>query len=218
MTEEYRNELISRISKLNGTSRLYIKRFFITLALCLCAAFLGLLIYLLLPLDIEAEKNFFFSHFCSFFDGGSFFSAARDILSFSQTDFVFLLLIMLSGYTMVPTVVSRALVLWRSAEIGYITSAIYVFLISENSISFSKGAFALFVLCKVMILLLLIFAALESEDFSYRFSGIFGRTNRPYFSVSSASYLKKLLCVTGFSVIINTLYLIFQAIQNYSPL
>ena len=218
MTEEYKVKLASRISNMSGTGRIYIKRFFITFALCAASIFLGLLLYLLMPISADTSNDYFMSHFCYMFDGSSFSAAIKTVIRFARGDFALLIFIMLSGYTMVSGIISRMILFGHSVCLGYLLAAAHVFLISNGNISHAEGAFVLFFVCKLSVLLIHIFSTLESEDFSFRFARVFEKTSRPCFLPLSVNHLKIMLSAAGFSVIINALYLIFQHIQNYTPI
>ncbi|MBE6538769.1 MAG: hypothetical protein E7671_04850 [Ruminococcaceae bacterium] len=218
MTEEYKNELISRISKLNYTSNVYIKRTLMLCLVCLFSLFCGYFLHFLPIAEAGEAKTILSSHLCGFFGGLRALDCIRAVISFTLPDLVSVLAITFFGYTMMSGMLGRLTLFCVGAKFGLCASLFYDLLIKNPIIYNGATAFALFAVCKAVILTALVFSVLRSEDFSYSYTEVFTKNRRPYLSPCSREYLKTMLSTAGFTAIINTIYLVFQSVQGYTPL
>lgn len=218
MTEEYRSKLISRISRLNYTNHIYVKRTALLVLLCVFALFFGYLSHFLFIGDKEGMELIFKAHFCGYFKGMSTPDSIRAVISFASPDFFAISAIMLLGYTMLSGIAGKLLLFLYSARLGWCLTFLFDFLINDPKINGGTSAFLLFAVCKLIIIVSLIFSALRSEDFSYRFGEIFSKNRHPYIGAQSIAHIKSMASTAGFTALINTIYLIFQSLSGFAPL
>ncbi|MBQ8208343.1 MAG: hypothetical protein IJZ89_06395 [Clostridia bacterium] len=218
MTEEYRNELFSRISRLKYTYHVYVKKTAQLVIICVFSLLCGYFLHFLSLGEKENINAILNEHFCNFFEGLGAMDCIRAAVSFALTDLIPIMVIMILGYTMISGIGGKIILCLYSLRLGWCGAFIYDFLIGEPVISGGTGAFVLFTLCKFSVLTALIFAALRSEDFSYKFGEIFGKKKHPYTEKQSFEYIKALTSTAGFTALINTIYLIFQSLSDLSLL
>lgn len=218
MTEEYKNELILRISRLNYTDRIYVKRTLTLCALCLFSLFLGYFMHFLPIGESEGVKRIITSHFCGFFSGLGLLDSVRAVIDFSLPDLVSVIAVALFGYTMLSGTLGKITLFFIGVKFGFCASILYESLVKSPVIEGGGSAFLLFAVCKTAILTALIFSALRSEDFSFSFGEIFLKSKHPHLSPLSREYVKTTLSTAGFTAIINTVYLVFQSLQGFTPL
>ncbi len=218
MTEEYRSLLISRISKFNFTNYLFLKKAGILSILCILSALAGYFSEIFFLGDTESSFRILTAHFCGFFSGLGPLDGIRAVIVFASPEIILTAVLALAGYTMLSSVISKLSLVLYSVCFGGSISLLRSFLIEDKSICGGASAFMLFTVSKIFILFSLIFSSVLCEDFSYRFCKIFEKNRHPYRTGSSLEYIGIMSSSAGFTVIINTLYLIFQSIQGFTPL
>lgn len=219
MTEEYVGELFSRILKLNYTNHIYVKKALKNAGLCAVALICGYFLHFLFGSEQEKINEVLYAHFCYFFGSGATpVDCLRSAVYYAMHDVIPITVMMFSGYTMLSGICTKAILLLYSAELGFCSAFVYDFLIAEPKISGGIGAFSLFALCKLSAITALIFSAVRSEDFSYKFSEIFGRARHPLTEEKSREYLKTMISTAGYTAILNSIYLVFQSLSNLVPL
>ncbi len=218
MTEEYREALRSRIEKLNYTNYIGRKRIALML-LTVAGAFLcGYLLSFLLLGREKALSEIFTAHFCGMFKEKDISDCIRSVIYFCSDDVFSILSIFFWGYSMLSGILGKLAMIIFSAKFGLTTALFWNFLIADPQISGGETGLTLFILCKSAIALAIIFAVITGEDFSYKFCEAYVKRYGFFASDQSAEYCKSMLSTAGFTVIINTLYLIFQNIQGHVPL
>ena len=212
MTDNYRSELFSRIRKLNFSNARIIGQAFrlFLLFLLFFALFWG--IGYLIDIDNEAKKTIG-DFFCQRFTDASFSEHLRRVLSFSSSDFYLALLILISGYTMLSVPVSLFCISYMGAKSGFCFSWLWKILIGSDALSGGSATFAYLAICKLCVLVAIIFIALCAQDFSYMYSDIYRRSSRPITSSESANYIMVTLSSAGVTILINLLFFIFQHIS-----
>ena len=212
MTDNYRSELFSRIRKLNfSNARMIGQAFRLFLLFLLFFALFGGIGYLI-DIDNEAKKTIG-DFFCQRFTDASFSEHLRRVLSFSSSDFYLALLILISGYTMLSVPVSLFCLSYMGAKSGFCFSWLWKILIGSDALSGGGATFAYLAICKLCVLVAIIFIALCAQDFSYRYSDIYRRSSRPITSSESANYIMVTLSSAGVTILINLLFFIFQHIS-----
>ncbi len=212
MTDNYRSELLSRIRKLNFTNaRVSGQAFRLFL---LFALFFALFFGVGYSTDIgESTKKVVIDFFCTGFSDAGFFSFVKQMFSFSSFDFYAALIILLSGYTMLAVPVSALCLAYTGSKSGYCFACLWKTLIASGKLSGGGATFAYLAICKLCVLVAVIFIALCARDFSYRYSDIYRRSSRPLSSPESANYAMITLSSAGVTVLINLLFLTFQFIS-----
>lgn len=215
MNGEYRSELISRITKLNCTNKIYIRRLLRSVALVAVFIFLGVLLFLPFA-ENEALPNIVARHLCGFYKEQGIIDCIRSTLSFAAFDFIVIMLMFFTGYTMIARGTGSILLIILCLRGGFICSCMYHFLVDRPIISGGAFAFSLFCLCKLLVLSASIFMFLEAESFSYKYKDMYGKLKSPLTSRESTRYMITAASSAGFTVLINTIYLIFQSLQNHT--
>ena len=215
MTEEYRRELISRIQKLNFTNKIFIKRICFRAIFCLCLLFLGILASFLF-LNKEAYSLPVVFHICSFFDSLNLLQSVRAVICYCANDCLLTLVIFFLGYTMITRGGGKLILAIYSFFSGIALYSVLDVAIFSGAIEGGVSAFVFFLLTKLCIFSVLVFASIKSEDFSYTYRGLCDKIKYPFFSNESKLYIITMLSSVGFTVIINALYLVFQHLCNYS--
>lgn len=218
MTEEYRSELVSRILRLNNTNRLYIKKILWLILFGGVSLICGYFVSILLPVTDSNISIISASHFCGFFDGLGILDRIRAVISFISPDFLAVFLIMSMGYTMLASGLSKILFFIYTARLGFCLSYLYKFLVVSSNITYGVNAFVLFTVCKLIILIALIFSVITSEKFSYNYADQFQKSSRPFLSQLSIGHIKTAVSTCGFTALINIIYLIFQGLLGCSLL
>lgn len=218
MNDEYRNLFYSRISKYNCANRLQLKMMIKLCFFCILSLLCGYLIHLLSVNAKEKIYDIMYHHFCYFYDGTEIFGCIKSTVAFALNDILPILSVAILGYTMLSGFGSKLILFVHGAKIGWCGAFIYDFLITDRCITGSTGAFILFILCKLSVLTALIFASLQSLDFSYKFCEMFGKCRHPFFEKKSIEYIKIMISTAGFTALINTIYLIFQSFSGLTPL
>ncbi|MBR4296547.1 MAG: hypothetical protein IKT56_06920 [Clostridia bacterium] len=218
MTEEYRSELVSRILRLNNTNRLYIKRILFLILFGGVSLICGYFVSIFLPITDSNISVISASHFCGFFDGLGILDKIRALISFMSPDFWAVFLIMSMGYTMLASGLSKILFFGYTVRLGFCISYLYRFLIVSPNITDGTNAFVLFTVCKLIILIALVFSVIKSEDFSYQYADQFQKSSRPFFGQISMWHIKTTVSTCGFTALINIIYLIFQSLLGCSLL
>ncbi len=215
MTEEYRRELISRIEKLNFTNKIFIKRICHRGIFCLCSLFLGVFAAFVLFNEKDYSLPVAF-HICSFFNGLNLLQSVRAVICYAADDCLFTLIIFLLGYTMVTCGGGKLLLAIYSVRSGIGLYSILDVAVLSGIIDGGISAFVFFLLTKLIIFAVLVFASIKSEDFSYGYRSLCDKIKYPILSKESKTHIITTLSSVGFTIIINALYLIFQHLCNYS--
>ena len=215
MTDKYRSELFSRIRKLNFTNALVIRQV-LGLFFLFCAFFaVGFLTGHLIKPGNNAD-DVICDFFCTSFRDLGFWNSIKQIAAFSMHDFQIALIILLSGYTMAASPVSALCLADFGVRNGYVFSNFLRLLIFSGKLSGGGATFAYISICKLCVLVAMIFLAVHAIDFSYRYSELYRKFSKPLTSPQSANYAMIALSCAGFTVAVNTLFLIFQFISPSS--
>ncbi|MGN1047467.1 MAG: hypothetical protein ACI4QZ_02555 [Eubacteriales bacterium] len=212
MTEEYRRQLCARITRLNETDYLYIKRIVKISFLCLFALFCGALVAGLIPCDAETLDALCEAHFCAFFDGLGPLDAVRSAVRFALPDLLCIFAVAFFGYTMLAFAGSTVCIFFCGARLGY---CFFSLLPAANHIENGTFAFVFFAVCKLLVLIALVFAASEAEGFSYVCRDIYGKRRFALLSEKSVRYIVLMTSTAGFTALINVIYLIFLHFQKF---
>ncbi len=212
MTDNYRSELFSRIRKFNFTNAVVIGQAF-RLFLLFCAFFIFFFGVGYLTVIGENTKSAVSDFFCAELKDSGFIYYLKQTFSFSSPDFYLALIILVSGYTMLAVPVSAFCLAYMGAKSGFCFSHLWQILIGSGKLSGGGATFAYLAICKLCVLIAVIFITICARDFSYKYSDIYRRSARPLSSPESANYALITLSSAGITVLINLLFLTFQFIS-----
>lgn len=212
MTDNYRSELFSRIRKFNFTNAVVIGQA-LRLFLLFCAFFVISFGIGYLTSITETTRSTVSDFFCTELNDSGFLSYLKQTLRFSSPDFYLALIILVSGYTMLVFPVSSCCLAYMGIKSGFCFSHLWKILIGSHTLSGGGATFAYLAICKLCVLIAVIFITICARDFSYRYSDIYRRSTRPLSSPESANYALVTLSSAGITVLINLIFLTFQFIS-----
>ncbi len=213
MTEEYRNQFFSRILKLNFTQRPFIIKAVKILLICIFSALAGYFLHFAFPAE-NGATTLIKDHFSTFFENFRLKNAVATAVTFTLFDTACILFTASLGFTMLSGIIGKAVIMLCSARLGTVISYIVDILFYAENGSVGMWAFILFVISKAIVLFALIFTEVKSEFFSYEFCEIFEKKRHPFLEKSTINYLIFSASTAGFTVIINTLYLLFRYLMS----
>ena len=208
MTDNYRSEIFSRIRKLNFTNATIVGQMFRLFLLFLTFFSLFFCIGYVTKVGDSAQKTVC-DLFCIGFKNSKILALAQNAFAFASSDFFLILTIFISGYTMLASPISAICLAYAGAKYGFCFSSLWKILIDSNFLSGGGATFAYLAICKLCILVTLIFVTVCSRSFSYRYSDIYRRSPRPLSTPESTNYSVISLSSAGFSVLINLTFMFF---------
>ena len=212
MTDNYRSELFSRIRKLNFTHASVIGQMLRLFLLFLAFFSLFFCIGYVIKVGDSAQETVC-DLFCSGFKNSEILELSQKAFAFASSDFLLILIVFASGYTMLAAPISTLCLTYAGAKYGFCFSSLWKILIDSNSLSGGGAAFAYLAVCKLCVLVTLFFVTVCSRNFSYRYSDIYRRSPRPLSMPESTNYSVISLSSAGFSVLINLTFMFFVFIS-----
>lgn len=218
MTSEIKDSVALRILKFTPRSKIFLTRAVGPISISLLSIFCGYMLHFLFTSEKEAIYSVILSHFGAFYRDKSFLESIFVTARYALGDMLLICCFAFFGYTMLSSHLCRIALAVYSAVLGFCGAFVFELLIRDNLLSGGSGAFTLFAMSKLILLTALIFCTLQSEDFSYKFSDIFRSERHPLIHRESKNYLITMMSTSGFTAIVNTIYLIFMSIQKCSLL
>ena len=212
MTDNYRSELFSRIRKLNFSHASVIGQMLRLFLLFLAFFSLFFCIGYVIKVGDFAQETVC-DLFCSGFKNSEILELSQKAFAFASSDFLLILIVFASGYTMLAAPISTLCLTYAGAKYGFCFSSLWKILIDSNSLSGGGAAFAYLAVCKLCVLVTLFFVTVCSRNFSYRYSDIYRRSPRPLSMPESTNYSVISLSSAGFSVLINLTFMFFVFIS-----
>ena len=212
MTDNYRSELFSRIRKLNFSHASVIGQMLRLFLLFLAFFSLFFCIGYVIKVGDFAQETVC-DLFCSGFKNSEILELSQKAFAFASSDFLLILIVFASGYTMLAAPISTLCLTYAGAKYGFCFSSLWKILIDSNSLSGGGAAFAYLAVCKLCVLVTLFFVTVCSRNFSYRYSDIYRRSPRPLSMPESTNYSVISLSSAGFSVLINLTFMFFMFIS-----
>ena len=212
MKDNYRSELFLRIRKLNFTHASVIGQMLRLFLLFLAFFSLFFCIGYVIKVGDFAQETVC-DLFCLGFKNSEILELTQKAFAFASSDFLLILILFASGYTMLAAPISTLCLTYAGAKYGFCFSSLWKILINSNSLSGGGAAFAYLAVCKLCVLVALIFITVCSRNFSYRYSDIYRRSPRPLSTSESTNYLVISLSRAGFSVLINLTFMFFMFIS-----
>ena len=151
--------------------------------------------------------------FCLGFKNSEILELTQKAFAFASSDFLLILILFASGYTMLAAPISTLCLTYAGAKYGFCFSSLWKILINSNSLSGGGAAFAYLAVCKLCVLVTLFFVTVCSRNFSYKYSDIYRRSPRPLSTPESTNYSVISLSSAGFSVLINLTFMFFMFIS-----
>ncbi len=216
MTSEFKNAIYLRNLKFTPTNKIFLRRMMGFISICMLGLLCGYMIHFLFLSEKENIYSVIFSHFGAFFKEKSFLQCLFAAARYAIGDMLLISFFAFFGYTMIASPLCKTALALYSALLGWCGAFVFELLIKDDLLSGGSGAFALFAMSKLALLTALVFSAMQSEVFSYRFSDIFRSERHPLFHKESKNHLLTMISTAGFTAIINILYLIFMSIQKCS--
>ena len=215
MTENYVSAHFAGISRFNGTDFFYLKRTLKMFLFCAAGLAAGIVLASLFPCSETELKALGNAHFCTFFDGLSAIRCVKNAVRFALADMLSVIITAFFGFTMLACGCSAVMLIFRGAQFGYCFCSL---LPLSHMMTGGARALALFALAKLLILAALVFAASEAEGFSYFFRDSYGKRPRTLKGIIPLRYAVMSASTAGFTVLVNTLYLLFIHFQDISML
>ena len=212
MKDNYRSELFLRIRKLNFTHASVIGQMLRLFLLFLAFFSLFFCIGYVIKVGDFAQETVC-DLFCLGFKNSEILELTQKAFAFASSDFLLILILFASGYTMLAAPISTLCLTYAGAKYGFCFSSLWKILINSNSLSGGGAAFAYLAVCKLCVLVTLFFVTVCSRNFSYKYSDIYRRSPRPLSTPESTNYSVISLSSAGFSVLINLTFMFFMFIS-----
>ena len=214
-TNEIEVKFFSKIKK-NNDPKYILKKVFFTFSLILCASLvLGMLFCKISVSSVsDAMKIQIASHFIDVFDGcrnpTDYFAV---IITASNADFRYLVLVFTVGFTYFCKYAAFALVGVRGFSVGYSIAFLFMAIKEEAlCLRYPSVAFLLFLFSKIILLILLVYLAVKASLFCDDFHKLRGRKSLMLRSPVIYRYAFFFLTALGFVIIVNAGYCVLFSI------